>query len=91
MKLEVLCAWRNLLKLAKFLVLYAGGVALLLYLLPMGAAWLQSGYESMSGIAKLSVVAGFGLAVGLAYIWSRISRRGGDWSQEPRASSTHSS
>lgn len=91
MKLEMLCAWRNLLKLLKFLVLYAGGVALLLYLLPMGAALLQSGYESMSGIVKLSVVAGFGLAVSAVYLWSRFARRGGTLTQEPRASSTHSS
>ena len=41
MKLELICAWNNLLKLFKFLVLYVGGVALLLWLLPMAALFLQ--------------------------------------------------
>ena len=44
MKLELICAWRNLLRLLRFLVLYAGAVAILFYLLPPAASYLQSIY-----------------------------------------------
>lgn len=63
MKLELICAWNSLLKLLKFLVLYVGGVALLLWLLPMAALFLQDLYEGMNGLAKIAVVAVFFLSV----------------------------
>ena len=91
MKFEMRCAWRNLLRLVKFLVLYAGGVALLLYLVPMGAALLQAGYESMSGIARLFLLAGFGLAVIGIYLHGRQAQHAREPVQESRARSTHSS
>lgn len=72
MKLELLCAWRNLSKLVRFLVLYAGGVALLFFLLPMLAALIQPLYESVSGSVKLAAVAMFLLLVGA---WQYRSRR----------------
>ena len=63
MKLELICAWNNLLKLFKFLVLYAGGVALLLWLLPKAALFLQDLYDAMSGLAKIAAVLVFFLSV----------------------------
>ena len=63
MKLELICAWRNLLRLLRFLVLYAGTLAILFYLLPMAASFLQSAYESMNGAVKAAGLALFILAI----------------------------
>ena len=63
MKLELICAWRNLLRLLRFLVLYAGAVVILFYLLPLAASFLQAVYESMNGAVKAGGLALFILAV----------------------------
>lgn len=63
MKLELICAWRNLLRLLRFLVLYAGVVAILFYLLPLAASFLQTAYESMTGAVKAAGLALFILAI----------------------------
>ena len=63
MKLEPACAWRNVLKLFRFLVLYSGGVALLFFLMPKGALLLQAQYENLSGPMKFGTLAVFILAI----------------------------
>ena len=72
MKLELICAWHNLRKLLKFLVLYLGGVALLLWLAPMAALLIEDLYESMSGMLKLSAVLAFLVSV---TTWHILGRR----------------
>ena len=80
MKLELVCAWRNFLKLLRFLALYAGGVALLLYLMPRGALLLQAQYESLSGPVKFGVLAVFILAI---VLWQLAGHRRADKEPAP--------
>lgn len=63
MQLELICAWNNLTRLLRFLVLYAGSLAALFYVLPLVAFVLQTVYESMDGFLKLSALALFVLAI----------------------------
>lgn len=63
MKLELICAWRSMLRLLRFLVLYAGAVVVLFGLLPMLASYLQSQYETMSGTVKAAGVVVFLLSI----------------------------
>lgn len=72
MKLELVCAWRNLLKLFRFLLLYAGGVALLFYLLPIVFANLEGQYDALSGTARFAAVTGFFLVIA---VWQIIGKR----------------
>jgi hypothetical protein len=62
----------SLVRLFRFLFWYGAAVALLLHGLPLAGAYLQSGYESLSGTAKLIALAGF--LAGIA-TWELRSRR----------------
>lgn len=64
----------GLVRLARFLFWYGAAVTLLLYGLPMLGAYLQSGYESLSGTAKLVALAGFFAGTAILHVRGRRDR-----------------
>ena len=61
-------------RLFRFLSWYGAGVALLLYGLPIAGSFIQSGYESLSGTAKLVMLAGFFAVIATWHVLGRRDR-----------------
>lgn len=72
MKQEIIIIWHSILKLLRFLVWYAAGVAALLFAMPIGARFLQAQYEDMSGTVKFAIVAGFFIVIA---VWQLLGKR----------------
>jgi hypothetical protein len=64
--------WNSLLRLLRFLLWYGTAVAVVLYVLPMAGAFLESQYESLSSSARFIAVIGFFAVVAA---WQVIGRR----------------
>ena len=72
MKPQWNCAWYSTMKLARFMALYGGVVATVLYLLPFAGSFLEAQYMALSGTVRLAAVAGFLLVIA---VWQALVAR----------------
>ena len=70
MKRALSNGWKNLVKLFRFLIWYAIGVAVLFGALPPLGTFLETRYEAMNSSAKILVVLGFFLLVAAWQLFS---------------------
>jgi len=72
MKRALINGWNSFLKLFRFVIWYAFGVAAIFYALPLAGQFVEGKYDAMSSATKIFAVIGFFLVVGA---WQILSRR----------------
>jgi hypothetical protein len=65
MKNGLIDAWKNILKLLRFLVWYVIAVAAVIYVLPIVGLFLEDRYDAMTSSLKLYSILGFFTAIAL--------------------------
>jgi positive regulator of sigma E activity len=75
MKNGIIDAWKNLLKLLRFLVWYVIAVAAVIYILPIVGLFLEDRYDAMTNSVKLFSILGFFAAIALWQLFSLKGRR----------------
>ena len=73
MKHGIIEAWKNLLKLFRFLLWYVIAVAAVFYILPIAGLFLEGRYDAMTSSVKIYFILGFFLLIAL---WQAASWRG---------------
>lgn len=72
MKKGIVDAWKNFLKLFRFLAWYVIALAAVLYFLPIVGLFLEGRYDAMSGSVKLFSIIGFFAVIAL---WQLVHLR----------------